>query len=114
MVTVADNRIEHDINKPSIIEIEGIGHVEYFEFEDAIWAWGVYSLDRGKGNGRILCEKLIEYAKSVNKDLYGSAFSDGSKGSLPTDKLMKWYASMGCKPIRMKNNPTAMKLEIRK
>jgi hypothetical protein len=114
MVTIADERIEYDVNEPQIIEIEGIGHVEYFEFEEAIWAWGVYSNDRKKGNGRILCEKLIDYARKVNKDIYGRAWSDGTEDSLPTEKLMEWYASMGCKPIKMKHNPTAMKLEIRK
>jgi ribosomal protein S18 acetylase RimI-like enzyme len=114
MVTVSDSRIEHDITNPSIIEVEGVGRVEYFEFEETIWAWGVYSTHKGKGNGRKLCQKLIEYAKKVNKDIYGSAWSDDTEDSLPTEKLIEWYESMGCKPIKMKRNPTAMKLEIRK
>lgn len=91
--------------------VEGVGRVEYFEFETDIWMWNIFSDKRGSGS--ILIRKFIEYAKNVNKDIYGHVNPIGDK-HMNTKRIMRWYELLGAKRIQMRDHPFAMKLEIRK
>ena len=85
----------------SVMTIKGVGRIEYFEFEN----------ERGKGTK--LAKEFIRYARCVGKNVYGRAKSDNSEEAMDNSRLMRWYKSLGAKPIFMKDNPSAMKLEIR-
>lgn len=91
--------------------IKGVGKIEYFEFENDIWIWDLKADARGTGTK--LVREFIRYARCVGKNVYGRAKSDNSEDAMDNSRLMRWYKSFGAKPIVMKHNPSAMKLEIR-
>lgn len=105
-----DKEITYDPNNPDIMEIENVGRVEYLEFEETIWIWNVYSYQKGKGTQ--LARAFIRYARSVGKSIYGRAKAKDNVTSMELDRLMRWYRKLGGVPVKMKDNPTAMKLEI--
>lgn len=104
--------IEYQWDKPDIMVIEGAGRLEYMEFENDIWLWGVYAERRG--GGATLARKFIAYAKSVGKNIYGRVEPAENVTMMDQKRLTRLYKLLGCKPIYMKDNPTAMKLEVSK
>jgi hypothetical protein len=104
--------ITYRIDSPDRLEWKGIGWVEFFEFEEAIWIMDVFSEKKGSGNA--LARKFLNYAKSKNKDIYGQANPQDNSHALDLNRLKKWYYSFGSEPIHMDGHPHAIKMEIRK
>jgi hypothetical protein len=111
MIKVSDSRIEYDLDKPDVMKFEGFGRVEYFEFENDIWINDVFADKRGSGLG--LAKRFIAYARSVGKNIYGMANPQSNVTEMKIKRLIRWYKALGGVQIRMKDRPTAMKLEIR-
>ena len=104
-------RIEYDLEKPDVMIVEGSGRVEYFEFENEIWINDVFADKRG--SGAMVARKFIGYARSVGKSIYGMANPQDNVTKMELDRLTQWYKALGGVSVRMKDRPTAMKLEIR-
>jgi hypothetical protein len=103
--------IRVDPNKPSVFMVEELGWIDYWEFEETIWMADIYALSKGKGVrlGRL----FIEYARSVNKDIYGEINPQEFSHGMTTDRIKQWYHLWGARPISMIDHPNAMVLEVR-
>jgi len=93
------------------MEFDGLGRVKYMEFENDIWIMDVFTQKRGTGTR--LAREFIEYAKMTGKSIYGQAKPKEHHSTMDLNRLIRWYGLLGAKPIKMRDHPTAMKLEIK-
>lgn len=99
-------------DKPNIFEIDGVGRIEYLEWERDIWIQDVFSERRGYGVK--LIRGFIRYAKKANKNVWGGAKPVKHHTMLTPERLKRWYHYFGAEDVPSDEYPTAMRLRIRK
>jgi hypothetical protein len=106
------SEITQNSKYPYVMRMQGIGRVEFLEWENDIWIQDIFTEKRGAGT--TLIRNFVKYARAVNKNIYGALMPVEHDSMMSMDRLKRWYHLLGAKEVQMIGHPNTMKLEIRK
>lgn len=90
--------IQNPFNRSEIIIDDNV-QLEVSNFDGALWISSIFTIERGKGDGSRVLQKICDIADKHNVVIRCSPEPFGDTNGLNKSELVKWYKRNGFKSI---------------